>query len=68
MLSRGAIGVLHWGQVDPGKRIDSPRGTRCTSTVKKDPKIKPARPKKGSRIAVMLEQGTPRVRHPTGGA
>src|SRR5439155_11161224 len=48
------MGVPHFGQADPGRTIDSFRGTRWITTVRNEPKIRPAR---ASRITV--KRGTP---------
>src|SRR5262245_59783818 len=39
MLSKALIGALQAPQCDPGKTIDSPRGTRWITTLRKLPKI-----------------------------
>ena len=36
-LSRAAIGAPQAGQALPGRTTDSPAGTRCTTTLRKEP-------------------------------
>jgi hypothetical protein len=37
MLHHHLIGVLHFGQCEGGETIDSPRGTRQTTTFRNEP-------------------------------
>ena len=44
MLSAARTGAAQWGQRDPGRTIDSPRGTRTMATLKKLPQTAPNSP------------------------
>src|SRR5437016_11231079 len=46
MLSRARMGVPHVGHAEPGRTIDSLRGTRWITTVRNDPKARPATAKR----------------------
>jgi hypothetical protein len=46
MLSRHASGCSHFGQREPGRTSDSPRGNRHTTTLRKLPTQAPRTKKK----------------------
>jgi hypothetical protein len=50
-FSQARIWAPHQGQRERGATTDSPRGSRCTTTVRKDPKSKPKTAKMAGRTA-----------------
>src|SRR3954467_3391537 len=52
MLSRGAISVPQDGQCEGGRTMDSPRGTRQMTTLRKEPMRRPKIAQMAAKVAV----------------
>ncbi len=57
MLSRFLIWLSQPGQCDGGFTIDSCRGTRQMTTLRKDPMTSPYRPLTAATKTVMMQEG-----------